>query len=231
MEAVNVAVVNLNLESSEIAGCERIGKALAALRPDVNVARVHFADVRERCGGLDGADGIVLGPQGTPFSRYDAGFLPWLRELLETCGKPVLGVCGGMQAACLAFGGALGSVEGRAVGLSYDGLRKVRGPLPVRIDADALPQWLPARARESLQAIGTAPFFESHVEHVTRVPAALLVIGSSAVSPVEAVAHHTLPVLASQFHPELGWELAGDAGCVAGKVWLSAWLELLRQNR
>ncbi|MSP90381.1 MAG: hypothetical protein EXR79_01020 [Myxococcales bacterium] len=219
-----IVVLNLNLDPAETQGCARIAAALAELGPHaLTLDVVPFAALAG--GAIGPCDGLVLGPQGTPFSRYDGDFLPWLRGAVETFSGPVLGVCGGMQALALAWGGALGSVSGAAVGTDYAGLYKVRGPLHVTLHPADLPVWLPLTAHNRLagwDAAG-AKVFESHVEHLTRVPAEFAVVASSAESPVEAIAHRKRPIWASQFHPESGW----DAGCGSGQLWLAAWLDVL----
>lgn len=231
----HVCVVNLNLDATERDGCRRLDAALTALAAgdglDLTVDVVPFADLRAAPSRMAVADALVLGPQGTPFSRYDADFLPWLLALVEAAPGPVLGVCGGMQALALAHGGRLGSTFGGQIGDDYTGHQKLRGPLPVTLDATALPAWLPARARGLLagwQAAGGLAF-QSHVEQVASLGAGLpeasplVAVAWSAPTPIEAFAHRTRPVMASQFHPELGW----DEGCAAGKLWLRAWLSLL----
>ena len=220
-----IAIVNLNLDLAELQGCTRLAAALAELAGGP-VATIHpWAAVRADPGLLRGADGLLLGPQGTPFSSYDADFLPWLKSLVQDAGVPVLGVCGGMQALALAFGGRLESTYGGAIGQDYTGHRKLLGPLAITLHQEALPAWLPAPSRALLRYWTEAGrhAFESHVEQVAALPEPLVRLASSEPTPIEAFAHPTLPILASQFHPELGW----DQGCAAGKLWLQAWLALL----
>lgn len=230
----HVRIVNLNLNASERDGCLRLQAALQTLAAtedvQLSVEVVPFAAMQgDRPAAA--ADGVVLGPQGTPFSRYDAEFLPWLHGFVESATVPVLGVCGGMQALALAYGGRLGSTYGGSIGDDYAGHRKLRGPLPVTLEATALPQWLPVQARTLLagwQAEG-GRVFQSHVEQVASLGAGipeaspLVAVAWSEPTPIEAFAHRTRPILASQFHPELGW----DEGCQAGRLWLRAWLALL----
>jgi GMP synthase-like glutamine amidotransferase len=223
---VTIALCNLNLQASERGGCERIAEAIRLLAPRAQVTLYHFAELRRDPGLIARATALVLGPQGTPFGDYDRAFLPWLRALMEVFPGPVLGVCGGMQVLALAWGGTLETAYGEAVGESYEGLRKVRGPLPVQLELDALPAWLPDAARRRLAVwrdLG-GHCFESHVEQVVEAPNAFVTVAHSAVTPIEAMAHRRRPILASQFHPEMGW----DQGCEAGKLWLEAWLELVR---
>ena len=90
--------------------------------------------------------------------------------------------------------------------------------MEVTLDLAALPAWLPSTGLRS------GPMFQSHVEQVAELPAPLCRIGTSAPTPIEAFAHPTRRILASQFHPERGW----DEGCTAGRDWLAAWLDVVR---
>ena len=141
-------------------------------------------------------------------------------------GGGVEGVCGGMQALALAWGGRLQTTHGEALNDTYDGMRKVRGPVDVHLDLAALPAWLPDASRRKLLVWSDlgGQCFESHVEQVAEAPRAFVAVAHSALTPVEAMAHRRRPILASQFHPELGWQ----EDCEAGKLWLQAWLELVR---
>jgi GMP synthase-like glutamine amidotransferase len=210
---VRLTLVNLNLDPGELQGCRLLQAAFAELGATAEV--VHFRQP------LPPADGLVLGPQGTPFSRYDADFLPWLRTLAETAAVPVLGVCGGMQALALAWGGRLGATFGGAIGQSYEGHRKLVGPVEVELQWAHMPAWLPT------QGLRSGPMFQSHVEQVAELPGELRCVASSTPTPVEAFAHPSRRILASQFHPERGW----DEGCDAGRAWLTAWLAVVQAGR
>ncbi len=217
-----VLIVNLNLDPTELGGCRNLGLGLTAVSDGaLEAVTLHHAELRNASNSLQGFAAVVLGPQGTPFSAYDADFLPWLRGFVVAANRPVLGVCGGMQALALAWGGRIGSAFGEAVGANYANNQKIRGPLPVRLLHGRLPIWWPAAAVGHLRdwdlAGGCA--FESHVEQVVDLPEAFVAVASSDPTPVEAFAHRELPILASQFHPELGW----DQGCGAGRLWLRAW--------
>ncbi|MFZ4578466.1 MAG: type 1 glutamine amidotransferase [Myxococcota bacterium] len=221
-----VLIVNLNLDPTEIGGCRNLGLGLTAVSDGaLEAVTLHHAELRNASNSLQGFAAVVLGPQGTPFSAYDAEFLPWLKGFVLAANRPVLGVCGGMQALALAWGGRIGSAFGEPVGANYASNQKIRGPLAVRLRHDRLPAWLPAAAKDPLngwEAVGGCAF-ESHVEQVVQLPDAFVAVADSEPTPVEAFAHRELPILASQFHPELGW----DQGCEAGRLWLQAWCATL----
>lgn len=239
-----IVIVNLNLPPEETGGCSRIASGLLAAGGERfgPAEVVHHSLMRQAPAEWRGVRGVVLGPQGTPFAAYDAGFLPWLRGLVLDCPVPILGVCGGMQALALAFGGSLGAAYGQqVVGTSYGALRKVQGPLQVQLDPAALPGWLPPEVRSLLTQWPQTgwPAWESHVEQVADLPDDFTCIAHSAPTPIEAMIHRDRPIMASQFHPELGWAgrlpsplpevLHGQelAECSGGLVWLRAWLALL----
>ena len=196
---------------------------------------MHFEELRGATTPVDLGDALILGPQGTPFSAYDSDFLPWLHDLAEAWGGPILGICGGMQALTLAMGGTLGCVDGggQAQGDQYGDRVKVSGPHAITLTAEAWPSWLRRAApdlRRDWQAEGGLAW-ENHVEQPTAIVDALQTLASSATTPIEAWAHRTRPWLASQFHPERGWG-SGEAetGCGAGRVWLQAWLQVVRAH-
>lgn len=239
-----IVIVNLNLPPEETGGCSRIASGLLAAGGarfgPIDV--VHHAQLRQHPPDWRGVRGIVLGPQGTPFAAYDGGFLPWLRGLVLACPVPILGVCGGMQALALAFGGSLCAAYGQQVtGTSYGALRKVQGPLQVHLHHSALPDWLPPDVRSMLMDWPPTswPAWESHVEQVADLPCDFACVAHSAPTPIEAMIHRNRPIMASQFHPELGWAgrlpsplpdaLLGQESveCAGGLLWLRAWLALL----
>lgn len=233
-EALQITIVNLNLAADDLLGCQGIAKALGELGGgDVRI--VHFADLQGPAAPVDLGDGLVLGPQGTPFDAYDSAFLPWLLGLISAWPGPVLAICGGMQALTLALGGQLGCVDGsgQAQGGSYGDRQKVSGPLAISLNKGDWPAWLlrsaPHLAQDWQAAGGQA--WQNHVEQPTAIPQQLCLLAHSTPTPIEAWAHRSRPWLASQFHPERGWRGDEAAGsCGAGKVWLQAWLQVVRDH-
>ncbi len=213
-------IVNLNLDPEELGGCQQLQRSFKALAEHSSQI-APWAELRSG-GHLGPWDGVVLGPQGTPFSAYDVDFLPWLQRFVDALTCPVLAVCGGMQALALASGGRLHATFGGEIGPTYQGHQKLRGPLAVGLDRRALPTWLPAGLADQWQEAG-GQVFESHVEQVQTLPGPWQVVASSTLTPIEGYVHPQRPILASQFHPELHW----DGECAAGRVWLQAWLAVV----
>jgi GMP synthase-like glutamine amidotransferase len=238
---MRVTIVNLNVGADDLDGCRNIAAALTALGV-AEAPIVHFAELRKAPGEIELGDALVLGPQGTPFAAYDREFLPWLQSFALGSPLPILAICGGMQALTLALGGSLETVDGgaQAQGTDYESRPRIQGVTPVTLQTDALqtgawPAWLrdaaPNLAGDWREA--GAQVWQSHAEQPRSIPSDLHLLASSARTPIEAWAHPTRRWLASQFHPERGWRSGDPAqGCLAGKVWMQAWLsavDLARQ--
>lgn len=106
----------------------------------------------------------------------------WLRPRMEA-GIPMLGLCFGHQ--------LLATLLGSRVGYAFTDAHKEHGLRQVRLADDRL--WGPAR--EGL-------LLASHREAVFDPPRDCLVVGTSDVCPVEALAHRSLPIWTFQTHPE-----------------------------
>ncbi|MBI5608445.1 MAG: gamma-glutamyl-gamma-aminobutyrate hydrolase family protein [Deltaproteobacteria bacterium] len=216
-------LLNLNLDPGELPGCQRIAAAMTALGATVEIAHhAQWPDAR-------GVDGLLLGPQGTPFAAYPDSFLPELRAWTDRSRAPLLAICGGMQALALAHGGQLGTVDGgpQAQGSDYGDRPRISGPISVTRTGPLPADWR-GPASEELHQVWKNPqsFWQSHAEQVTQVPAGWRVLAQSAATPIEAYVAAGRPWLGCQFHPERGW-LAGEKGCPTGKLLLQAWLENL----
>ena len=123
--------------------------------------------------------------------------------LVRSLTVPTLGVCGGHQAMVLAYGGAIGPVDGGVARGDYSEHRKYTGEQTIHLSDELFN--------------GAGRFVVSHVEGATTVPSGLRVIGTSDYCAVQAVRVVGEPKWGVQFHPELG----GD-----GLALLSAFLKL-----
>ena len=144
-------------------------------------------------------DGLVLCGGGdlesTLFGQEDRGSNPpdRVRDRAELrlfdaffrAGKPILGICRGMQALNVFFGGTLHA--------RIPGHQQVQGDLIH-----------PTRARGLLsQLLGPAPLVTSNHHQAVRVLGEeLCLLQQAADGTIEGFCHETLPILGVQWHPE-----------------------------
>jgi GMP synthase (glutamine-hydrolysing) len=126
--------------------------------------------------------GIIF--SGGPASVYEAN-APLCDPRLFDLGIPVLGICYGMQLACLALGGTVGGgTHTREYG---------RATLTVT-DPDALFRAYPQEST----------VWMSHGDQVQSIGGDFLPLAATDTCPLAAVKHRTRPVYGLQFHPEVG---------------------------
>ena len=155
------------------------GNYLAALT-EAGAEPVLSRDLFRACG----CDGLLLpggGDIGVTLGATDS-FL--IRSFADS-GRPILGICRGMQALNVFFGGTLHA--------RIPGHQQVQGDLIH-----------PTRARGLLsQLLGPAPLVNSnHHQAVKQLGQGLTVLQHSADGVVEAIAHRQLPAWGVQYHPE-----------------------------
>jgi len=124
--------------------------------------------------------GFVL--SGGPASVYDEG-APHMPDWVIESGKPVLGICYGMQLIAQHFGGEVAASRQREYGLAE-----------VDLDADLpLFQGLPARMTAWM----------SHGDRVDHVPTGFRSLGHTSNSPLAIMGDPERSWFAVQFHPEV----------------------------
>lgn len=142
---------------------------------------------------LSGHDMVMVGGAGD-FSVAAGGF-DWLGDLLELMREvvrremPMFASCFGFQAIVEALGGRVESDESMAelgthrVYLTDAGLADpLFGEHPEEFDAQF-----------------------GHNDSATQVPDDLIVLAASSCCPHQAIRYRDLPIVATQFHPELSW--------------------------
>jgi GMP synthase (glutamine-hydrolysing) len=180
---VTVAVVLTErrslLTESRARNYERLQERIAAASGDrVDVA--YYEDVGP--GHLQHAGSVVLSGSSAPWSEHDPAELERLGETIRAAGRPVLGICAGMQLQAVFAGGAIGpSRTGE------------HGYLPIRVhDRSDLLRGLP---REAV-------VFHDHDDEVVVPPVGFRVLASSADCAVQAIADPVRRWWGTQFHPE-----------------------------
>ncbi|MEW6250412.1 MAG: glutamine-hydrolyzing GMP synthase [Planctomycetota bacterium] len=134
-----------------------------------------------------GVKGLIL--SGGPASVYEPGAPRCDPGILEL-GVPVLGICYGMQLACLLLGGDVRAGHAREYGrvrMQVHNATGILAHLPREISV-----WM------------------SHGDIVTEVADCFASIAATANSPMAAVRHRTRSIWGVQFHPEVTHTPQGD---------------------
>lgn len=152
----------------------------------------------------------ICGAEGIDEAR-DARELALFR-LFCARGRPVLGVCRGLQVINVALGGTLRQhIEGHSRLGSADRLHAVC----------AADDWLHALYGESF-VVNSA-----HHQAADRLGAGLRVAALAEDGTVEALRHEALPIFAVQWHPERLLPFFPSPGAVDGSVLLADFLKRL----
>src|SRR5690606_14022355 len=127
--------------------------------------------------------GIVL--SGSPASVLDEN-APTVHPDLLAAGVPILGICYGQQALCIALGGKVEAGHHREFGRAE-----------VQVDK-------PSALYEGVWELGSShPVWMSHGDRVTAIPPGFEVVGTSPNAPLAMIADETRRIWAVQFHPEV----------------------------
>ena len=141
-----------------------------------------------------------------PDLSRDLGELALIRRFAET-GRPILGICRGMQMLNLFFGGTLRQdIPGHSQIGGADRLHPVR----------SLPGSVPAELYGPAALVNSA-----HHQAVERLGRGLQAVQRAGDGTVEALCHKELPILAVQWHPERLTPQSGP-GAADGRL-LLAW--------
>ncbi|GAB4280721.1 MAG: glutamine-hydrolyzing GMP synthase [Candidatus Promineifilaceae bacterium] len=148
----------------------------------------------------DEADVLALNPKGFilsggPNSVYDEG-APTLPGYVLASGKPVLGICYGMQLLSYRLGGQVAGSQKREY-----------GPAMLYLDVPENPifnGWQLEAADPNLQQV-----WMSHGDKVTAVPAGFVHLAHTGNSPFAAAADVARGIYMVQFHPEVAHSTQG----------------------
>lgn len=158
---------------------ERLRERLAAASDQV-VDVAHYEQVDPR--RLARASSIVLSGSSAPWSVRDPDELERLGEAVRAAGRPLLGICGGMQLQARFAGGKIGPSA-----------KPERGFLSIEVlDRSDLLRGLPA---EPL-------VFQDHTDEIVTLPDDFRVLAASKDCAVQAISCPERRWWGTQFHPE-----------------------------
>ncbi|WP_375451629.1 glutamine-hydrolyzing GMP synthase [uncultured Devosia sp.] len=127
--------------------------------------------------------GIVL--SGSPASTLDAN-APTVHPAILAAGVPILGICYGQQALCIALGGKVEAGHHREFGRAEVKVQKL------------------SALYDGVWELGSEhQVWMSHGDRVVALPEGFEVVGTSANAPFAMIANETRRIWAVQFHPEV----------------------------
>jgi len=125
---------------------------------------------------------VVAGGTFGPFENYDEADFSGLVALFRKPPCPVLGVCGAHQLIAREYGGEIGPMNQRELGVTRITLHQ---PHPL------------------IEGLGEqADFMEHHNWEVKSLSEGFISLGDSGISPHQVIAHQEIPLFGVQFHPE-----------------------------
>ncbi|MFZ1505612.1 MAG: glutamine-hydrolyzing GMP synthase [Anaerolineae bacterium] len=133
--------------------------------------------------------GFIL--SGGPASVYETG-APRLPDYVLASGRPVLGICYGMQLLTQALGGQVGAAR-----------RREYGPAEIRTGEVSSPLFANLPTRHTV--------WMSHGDRIEALPPGFEAIASSDNSPLAAMGHAARGIYGLQFHPEVSHTRNGPA--------------------
>jgi putative glutamine amidotransferase len=180
------------LKSDYIAELERYGHTGTIVYPGELVPEIKDFDALLLPGGAD----ITPGSFGSKLLENGSETLDVTRDALEfgvigefmRLGKPIIGICRGMQVINVALGGTLWQDLPSQLGLTH-----------------GAPEGVPPMDHEILFTDGTIQTVNSyHHQAVRDLGRGLRVTAKCTDGMIEALEHETYPICAVQWHPEKG---------------------------
>ena len=155
----------------------RLRRRLAAASGEA-IEVVHYTEVSD----LSEAAAIVMSGSASPWAAHDPAQLDRLGEVVTASGRPVLGICAGMQLLGRFAGGRIDHAAESEI-----------GELPVDIvEADGLFRGLGPQAR----------VWQYHGDELVDLPEGFRLLASSPRCRIQALAHEERGWWGTQFHPE-----------------------------
>ena len=138
----------------------------------------HYEEIDPR--RLADASSIVLSGSSAPWAARDPAELDRLGDAVLSSGRPVLGICAGMQLQARFAGGRIGPG------------RSEHGFLPIRVDDRS----------DLLRGLPDEIYvFQDHDDEIAELPAGFRVLASNGDGAVQAIADSERRWWGTQFHP------------------------------
>jgi GMP synthase-like glutamine amidotransferase len=159
---------------------------------------------------------VVVGGNYSGFEHFSEKELKGLRRLFSQPLCPVLAICGSFQLMAETYGGKIGPIEPPASS-ENNGLRETDTPMPPDLSvssgvASENPTncergFMPVRilrAHPLFHGLGQEPtVFQLHGGEVKCATDGFQVLAKSDLCEIQAIAHEKMPLVGTQFHPEL----------------------------
>ncbi|MCB9433439.1 MAG: gamma-glutamyl-gamma-aminobutyrate hydrolase family protein [Ardenticatenaceae bacterium] len=140
---------------------------------------------------------VLVSGNITEFQHYDEADLAGLRAMFREGAQPTLGFCGGCQMMAQTFGVNVGAIIPAEAGDMNDESWRNRthewGFTPVQ------------QLRPHPLFAGLAPqmnLFEAHYWEVKQLPEGFENLAATDITALQLLAHQSLPLFGTQFHPE-----------------------------
>jgi GMP synthase-like glutamine amidotransferase len=162
---------------------------------------VHYLDFSRAWLREHDIQAVCVGGHTMDWEGYDLAEFEPVWEVIRSGDVPFIGFCGGHQFVALAFGaecGPLGPLAPGEVDLLpeyHPGMRKERGYLPLNVLVKDDPLF--DGFQESAPVI-----MQSHYWEICGLPSSFDLLASTDWSRFQVIKHRTLPVYATQGHPE-----------------------------
>ena len=143
------------------------------------------------------ARAVLVSGNITEFQHYNEDDLAGLRAIFKQAIRPTVGFCGGAQMMAETFGSRAAAIDESESGDMLDGAWKERthesGFMQVR-------QTAPHQLFDGLGDEMT--FLEAHYWEIKGEPEGFQTFAESDITPIQFMAHESMPLFGTQFHPE-----------------------------
>lgn len=163
---------------------------------------------------------VLVSGNMTEFQHYDEAELAGLRAVFREGARPTLSFCGGCQMMAQTFGVDVGAIVPTEAGDMESDAWRTRthewGFTPVQ-------QLRPHPLFDGLNP--QMNLFEAHYWEVKQLPDGFENLAATDITPIQLLAHQSLPIFGTQFHPE-----AYDEANLDGRRFLENFFKLVGKS-